>query len=838
MNKYLENTVWNLEFLDYTRKVNLPKSALTQIRDKAAALEHMKLLQAKLPDAGYHVSGERQAVSVSLLADRKTVEVLNLLTADQKIDSDYVEPLGKFLKTGWEFEPDVLADCIKRYVQLEGYQSCSCNIRDVQLLYLLLKTGHEKLVDILYAGRCSREARKFILGECCHADSFKELENSIEKYYVLESLPKDFDVSNEASHICEFPDILRQPGALSIYAFGKGYCSSVKLQNGRDYRESAEIVGETVNKLRERYSKENPDSDPDMVLSGYFQKASYVRFDLKLLKGFLQNISGFSTDEISNAVATNACFLAVCTGNRYTDLINRIYGSEEGSDDLAAIALMAIKEHKKSFLRLMEEQLGLFLKLPLNSIFYYYRDKFWSLCNVNTLQKTDIETLLKRDKDEKYLYVRNNADLEYLNGTFTFGELAALTLQPAWIRKIYSSLDSTMKVDEKLRRIRQLFHGGISGNGLSDEACEVVSCALSDESFEQYCKRRQIEHVAKNDMFHLMLKEKEITEIVRLADSAKTGMDVTIILRNLMKPELFALGLEKFKQAFTDLDEDSKWLKEKLEIPEEYAESFMNFCLKGNASIGHDYYEDQGYNHTQQSENILLLAKAEIYGKLDEVKYQNFQSEIGFPVTDTLESIWRENLSIANGKIKISEYTDFQSSMEIGVKPARTCMHYANGMYNECLLATFDANKKVVYVTENGEIIGRALMRLTKCSDSKNPKEASSLHFTDVEKGDIVSDEKLILFLERCYKNGFSGKKGDRIFEALYELAKEKAEKLGIELVLALDYGCIALKNGYMQKSSYIYVSRSKNGNQYLDSLGGNCEKGGYYVSGNFFFAS
>lgn len=44
MNKYLENTVWNLEFLDYTRKVNLPKSALTQIRDKAAALEHMKLL--------------------------------------------------------------------------------------------------------------------------------------------------------------------------------------------------------------------------------------------------------------------------------------------------------------------------------------------------------------------------------------------------------------------------------------------------------------------------------------------------------------------------------------------------------------------------------------------------------------------------------------------------------------------------------------------------------------------------------------------------------------------------------------------------------------------------
>lgn len=835
-NTYLRNTVWNLEFLDYTRKVNLPKYALTQIKDKTAALENLKLLQAKLPNVGYKTSDEMKAVSAALLTDKKTVSVLNLLAVDNELNSDCIKLFGKFLKTKWKFDPDILADCIKCYVRSNKYSSDSCNVWDIQLLYLLLKTGHERLKNMLYTGQYSQEARNAIRDKCGNPGSLEELENSIKKYYVLEQLPEDFDISNETSHICEFPDILNQSGALDIFSFGKGYCSNIKLHNGQNYSESAKIVGDTVKKLRESF--ENLDSDLDMILRGYFKKASYAKFDRKLLKGFLQNISGFSTDEISNAVATNACFLAVCTGNRYTELINRICESEDSSDALANIALMAIKEHKKSFLRLMEEHLDLFLKLPLNSIFYYYSDKFWTLCNVNTLQKTDIETLLKKNKEEKYIYTRNNADLEYLNGTFTFGELAALSLQPAWIRKIYSGLDSSMKVDEKLRRIRQLFHGDISGNGLSDEACGVVSRALSDESFEQYCKRRQIEHVSKNDMFHLMLKEKGNAEIVSLADSAKTGMDVTIILRNLMKPELFDLGLEKFKQAFTDLDEDSKWLKEKLEISEEYAESFMNFCLKGNASIVHDYYKDQGYNHTQQSENILLLAKAEIYGRLDEVKYQNFQSEIGFPVTDTLESLWRENLSITNGKIKTSEYTDFQSCMEIGVKPARTCIHYADGMYNECLLATFDANKKVVYVTENGEIIGRALMRLTKCSDSKNPKEASSLHFTDVEKGDTASNEKLILFLERCYKNGFSGKKGDRIFEALYELAKEKAEKLGVELVLAPDYGCIALKNDYMRKSSYIYVSRSKNGNQYLDSLGGNCEKGGYYVSGNFFFAS
>lgn len=94
------------------------------------------------------------------------------------------------------------------------------------------------------------------------------------------------------------------------------------------------------------------------------------------------------------------------------------------------------------------------------------------------------------------------------------------------------------------------------------------------------------------------------------------------------------------------------------------------------------------------------------------------------------------------------------------------------------------------------------------------------------------------VFLERCYKNGFSGKKAAMIYRKLYDLAKRKAELLGAGLVLADDYKTVAELNGLAKKCSYIYVSESKNGKQYLDSLGGNCESGGYYVRGNFFFAS
>ena len=334
-----------------------------------------------------------------------------------------------------------------------------------------------------------------------------------------------------------------------------------------------------------------------------------------------------------------------------------------------------------------------------------------------------------------------------------------------------------------------------------------------------------------------MVLEKKDPRITALADTAKTGLDVMIICRN-QKPELFEMGLDAFKKEFIHLDTDSKWLLESIEVPEEHMDSFRKFCLEGNASITHDYYKNNQSGNEKQAENVLLIAKAAVYGLLDEVKYMDFQKEISYPVSAEQEESWKQNLELMDGKIKTAEYSDFASCMNIGVKPARTCMHYKDGTYNECLLSTFDANKKVIYVSENGMIIGRAIMRLTKYSDKKK-KEVSALQFADVARNtENDSDEKLVVFLERCYKNGFSGPKAAMIYRNLYELAKKKADLLGAELVLANDYDETAIKNGFFKKQSSIYVSESKNGDQYLDSLGGACQKGGYYVSGIFYFAS
>ena len=59
------------------------------------------------------------------------------------------------------------------------------------------------------------------------------------------------------------------------------------------------------------------------------------------------------------------------------------------------------------------------------------------------------------------------------------------------------------------------------------------------------------------------------------SNAARTEQDVRTILRN-RKPELFEMGLDAFKKAFTDLDTDSSWLKEQIEIPKEHQDAFTS----------------------------------------------------------------------------------------------------------------------------------------------------------------------------------------------------------------------------------------------------------------------
>lgn len=173
--------------------------------------------------------------------------------------------------------------------------------------------------------------------------------------------------------------------------------------------------------------------------------------------------------------------------------------------------------------------------------------------------------------------------------------------------------------------------------------------------------------------------------------------------------------------------------------------------------------------------------------------------------------------------------------MKIGAVPTWTCMNYKSGQYNECLLSVFDANKKVLYVDKGSKCVARAIMRLTKMSDTAVNK---TLSFRDVAEDAAMesgSDEKLVIFLERMYFSHLMNAEIIQVRKLLYDLAEAKATALGAKILVAQDYEDIAEEKLLKKTSTNVYISKSKNGDQYLDSLGGDCEKGGYYVKGNFY---
>lgn len=58
---------------------------------------------------------------------------------------------------------------------------------------------------------------------------------------------------------------------------------------------------------------------------------------------------------------------------------------------------------------------------------------------------------------------------------------------------------------------------------------------------------------------------------------------------------------------------------------------------------------------------------------------------------------------------------------------------YSMGVYRWCLLSAFDSNKKVLYATLNGRIVGRAFLRLTKGRLTGTGATEQRFTFVDLE---------------------------------------------------------------------------------------------------------
>lgn len=332
-NSYLKNMDKALEFLDLVREKGIEMECVCGVSDRTIAISNLKMLRPMVKAYGYSANEQYREVVSSLMENRKTIEVINKLAGDaERLDSKEITILGMFLQGKMDFEPETLITCLRDYKNLFSHPY-DYRESHLHILYKLLETHHVKLEKMILGSRFNERILSAITEKCKNKDNDNVEEKYLEKYYILEKLPDDFDISKEIDRIDEFLDILGKPGAIELYGLAKGYCSSVKLLEREDYTFVVEIIQETVDFFEgvlEHWKKENPAeeeehwSDAELWKEKYFSKASFIGFDEKLLKGYLKNISGFDKKQMVESVVTKASFLAVCTGNRYTGLVNRI----------------------------------------------------------------------------------------------------------------------------------------------------------------------------------------------------------------------------------------------------------------------------------------------------------------------------------------------------------------------------------------------------------------------------------------------------------------------------------------------------------------------------------
>lgn len=204
-----------------------------------------------------------------------------------------------------------------------------------------------------------------------------------------------------------------------------------------------------------------------------------------------------------------------------------------------------------------------------------------------------------------------------------------------------------------------------------------------------------------------------------------------------------------------------------------------------------------------------------------------------------------KNMEVKRKPMKLWEEDRLLPIMQIGEALGHTCLSYRDGKYKSCLLSCFDANKKVIYLSMEGTLVFRAIIRLTKGTFYRTNGKRQELQFADLTQEDAGEEaandrkEYLTLFLERPYFKGVSEEKEKEAVWFAVEMLKKKAKQLQAELVLSDAYKKFALEEKqFIRAKYYMYISESKNGEQYLDSLGGmaGARQEGSYEEGYFLF--
>ena len=262
----------------------------------------------------------------------------------------------------------------------------------------------------------------------------------------------------------------------------------------------------------------------------------------------------------------------------------------------------------------------------------------------------------------------------------------------------------------------------------------------------------------------------------------------------------------------------------------------IDFIINGGFDIAISYFNNR-YVKDLQRQNLTLIVKAILAGKYNDLKfnYSDIFKEIEINMPEDNFKNWAADHEMSNDIYTVKDAGDFNTIMTIGVKPVSSCMNYVRGSYSQCLLSNIDTAKKILTIYKNGTYVGRAILRLTKCSST----EAKRLAFVDVENessDDIVNyDERLVLFVEKLYTS-LDSKDLNAVYDLMIQFLQYKAKLLGARLMLSSQYyNRLAEMSSltYTTEDTHIFITASKNGQQYLDSFDGSTSSACCYKKAN-----
>ena len=505
--------------------------------------------------------------------------------------------------------------------------------------------------------------------------------------------------------------------------------------------------------------------------------------------------------------------------------INMLYGDhlKVPFDQIAGfqteVLIYAIAHRKKHFLNLVSEHFEVFSGLGYDAMLF--NRVFYERCNLNSLTLANLRDCNGDLRKKTHIHL-------LAEGIYTFAELKTLWyVSPSYI-EFYNRLH-IQRVDERLIVMRQLIKHNLLSESLKIQEIDILAQRLSQKSLSRWYADHfsHIHGISMAETLHFLLEYDKLEQF--LCDMSSKE-EMLYAIRNVEAFKEYESWV-KAREDILILDQDFAKLREYLNLSDAFVEEnrsyIQYFLLSEGAEMSRIYYE-----YTAQKEAFRRIVVAELMGKLQQVKYheEDLEKEISYPISKSQKDAWQKNRQRIVDGMEISETDDFYSTLRIGTLPHRTCLSYLDGMHRDCVLAGFDSNKKMLLASKGGRVVGRAVMRLTKgssISPEDQRRNENKLEFADLlsKETEIQIDknitEDLVLFLETPYFAYISEEEQEAVKQLFVELISEKAEELNAVAVLANAYYQSAMNKNFVRQGYYLYISRSKSGVQYLDSLSG-----------------